>query len=160
MDIEFQLNGEPATAHVRPSMSLADMVRESFDLTGTHLGCEQGVCGACSVLVDGVAMRSCLMLAVQADGREITTVEGLATGRATGRLAERFVRHRAFQCGFCTPGMMVTLAEVLQGYDSMSRKDLGVLLSGNICRCTGYEPILDAACEALADNGQLELRES
>jgi aerobic-type carbon monoxide dehydrogenase small subunit (CoxS/CutS family) len=160
MDIEFQLNGERATADIRPSMSLADMVRESFGLTGTHLGCEQGVCGACSVLVDGVAMRSCLMLAVQADGREITTVEGLAAGRATGRLAEGFLRHRAFQCGFCTPGMMVTLAEVLQGYDSMSRQDLGVLLSGNICRCTGYEPILDAACEALADNGQLELQES
>ena len=155
MQIEFRLNGRPQRADVRPSMSLADLLRDVFGLTGTHLGCEQGVCGACSILLNGVAVRSCLALAVQADGQEITTVEGVAADETTSQLAELFVRNRAFQCGFCTPGMVVTLAEILHSYESKSRADVAHTLSGNICRCTGYEPILDAACEALAKAGQL-----
>jgi len=153
MEIEFRLNGEQRRADAAASSSLADMLRDIFGLTGTHLGCEQGVCGACSVLLNGTAVRSCLTLAVQADGQDVTTVEGVAADPATGPLAEIFVRRRAFQCGFCTPGMVVTLAEILRGYEPKSREDVIRILSGNICRCTGYVPILDAACEALATAG-------
>jgi carbon-monoxide dehydrogenase small subunit len=155
MHIEFRLNGQAQRADVRPSMSLADMLRDVFGLTGTHLGCEQGVCGACSILMNGVAIRSCLALAVQADGQDITTVEGVAADEAASSLAASFVRNRAFQCGFCTPGMVVTLAETLRAYEPKSREDMAHILSGNICRCTGYGSILDTACEALANAGQL-----
>lgn len=158
MQTEFLLNGNQTSTDVDPQVSLADMVRTVCGLTGTHLGCEQGACGACAVLLNGQVVRSCLMLGVQADGQEITTVEGvIAEGPAAG-LPERFLRHRAFQCGFCTPGMIVTLAELLNGQDALTRDGVSARLSGNICRCTGYEPIIDAACEALADLGLLEER--
>jgi len=156
LKIEFELNREVRRVDVEPSQSLADLLRDTMGLTGTHLGCEQGVCGACSVLVDGVAVRSCLMLGVQADGREVVTVEGLAAEPDTKHLAEVFVRNRAFQCGFCTSGMVVTLAATLRSGVAVTRDEMAHTLSGNICRCTGYSPILDAACEALGKTGQLK----
>jgi aerobic carbon-monoxide dehydrogenase small subunit len=127
--IALRVNGEDRTADVEPRESLADCLRDHLALTGTHLGCEHGVCGACNVLVDGVAVRSCLMLAVQAHGREIVTPEGLDDAAVTDALVDR----HALQCGFCTPGIRITLAEG------------GTDLSGNICRCTGYAPIVAAA---------------
>lgn len=156
MRAEFRLNGEQTSADVDPRVSLADMLRTEYGLTGTHLGCEQGVCGACAVLVNGEAVRSCLMLGVQADGQDIMTIEGVIAAEPAAGLPERFLRHRGFQCGFCTPGMIVTLAELLNGDEPLSRKGVSARLSGNICRCTGYEPIIDVACEALADLGLLE----
>ena len=129
-------------------MTLADCLREKLDLTGTHLGCEHGVCGACTVLVDGNAVRSCLMFAVQATESEITTVEGLGENGGLSPLQAAFRNNHALQCGLCTPGMLVTAAAFLAENPSPSRAQVQSAISGNICRCTGYVSIIDAILEA------------
>lgn len=143
------VNGHRSTHAVAARLSLADLLRDELGLTGTHIGCEQGVCGACVVLINGSAVRSCLMLAVQADGAEVTTVEGLSTGGQPSRLQEAFVRHGAFQCGFCTPGFLAAAEEIIREGEHCTRAELRDRLIGHICRCTGYEPIIEAVYECL-----------
>jgi carbon-monoxide dehydrogenase small subunit len=131
-------------------LTLGDFLRHELELTGTHLGCEHGVCGACTVLVDGVTARACLMLAVQADGTEVTTVEGLADGDRLSPLQQAFIDQHALQCGFCTPGMLITLTEFLRENPQPAESEVRSVISGNICRCTGYENIVRAALAAAA----------
>ena len=147
--ISMQVNGRRIEADVEVRWTLADFLRHRLDLTGTHLGCEHGVCGACTVLVDGRTARSCLMLAVQADGREIATVEGLAgdDGRMHP-LQEAFHEHHGLQCGFCTPGMLMTLVEFLRDQPDPTEQEVRIAISGNLCRCTGYNSIVAAALAA------------
>lgn len=143
--IELTVNGTRRQAAVPPRMTLADCLRERFALTGTHLGCEHGACGACSVLLDGEAVRSCLVFAVQADGAEITTVEGL--GGADGELTvvqEAFRDHHGLQCGFCTPGFVVSVTAFLRDHPDPSDDEIREGISGNLCRCTGYQGIVNA----------------
>jgi aerobic-type carbon monoxide dehydrogenase small subunit (CoxS/CutS family) len=148
MILRTRINGEPVEADVEPRLLLSDFLRHRSGLTATHVGCEQGVCGACNVLLDGRAVRACLLFAVQADGCELTTLEGLVATGATARLQEAFERHGALQCGFCTPGFLVSLAELLPELAGLDDARLRELLAGNICRCTGYGPIVAAAREA------------
>jgi len=129
-------------------MTLADFLREELNLTGTHLGCEHGVCGACTILYNGAAVRSCLMLAVQADGAELMTVEGLAQGDTLHPLQQAFQEHHALQCGFCTPGLLMTAYALLQETPHPSRDEVREAIAGNICRCTGYAPIVQAIVQA------------
>ena len=148
LDISVTVNGERYARDVSVRTTLADFLRHELELTGTHLGCEHGVCGVCTVLVDGVSARSCLMLAVQADGAEVTTVEGLADGERFSPLQQAFIDHHALQCGYCTPGMLITLTELLRENPAPSEAEVRVAISGNICRCTGYENIVRAALAA------------
>jgi aerobic-type carbon monoxide dehydrogenase small subunit (CoxS/CutS family) len=148
MDISFTLNGRAVRADAPARLTLADLLRETIGLTGTHLGCEHGACGACSVIVDGVAVRSCLMLGVQADGSEIVTVEGLAGDDDLSPLQASFRRHHALQCGFCTAGILTTMHALLLEEPDASRERIREVLSGNTCRCTGYIPIVDAVMDA------------
>ena len=150
MRVEFRLNGEPVAVDVEPRMHLADCLREKLGLTGTHLGCEHGVCGACTVIVDGAAVRACLMLTVQAEGSSIVTVEGLSTGDALSPLQTAFRKHHALQCGFCTPGMLMTAHALLTEEPEADADRIRSALSGNLCRCTGYIPIVEAVLEARA----------
>jgi carbon-monoxide dehydrogenase small subunit len=150
MRVEFRLNGEATSVEVEPRMHLADCLREKLALTGTHLGCEHGVCGACTVIVDGAAVRACLMLTVQAEGGSIVTVEGLATGDALSPLQTAFRKHHALQCGFCTPGMLMTAHALLAEEPEADGDRIRSALSGNLCRCTGYFPIIEAVLEARA----------
>jgi carbon-monoxide dehydrogenase small subunit len=129
-------------------MTLADFLREELNLTGTHLGCEHGVCGACTILYNGAAVRSCLMLAVQADSAELMTVEGLAQGDTLHPLQQAFQEHHALQCGFCTPGLLMTAYALLQETPHPSRDEVREAIAGNICRCTGYAPIIQAIVQA------------
>jgi len=147
-DVAFTLNGAPVRATVEARLHLADLLRTIFRLTGTHIGCEHGVCGACNVLIDGRSVRSCLTLAVQADGAEVETIEGLTARSAVAQLQREFVDRNALQCGYCTPGMLVTAAELL-ARGAATRADIRDALSGNYCRCTGYQAIVDAI-EAVA----------
>jgi len=144
------VNGSPLEAEVEPRRLLADLLREDAHLYGTHLGCEHGVCGACTVLVDGEPVRSCLMLAVQADGTEITTVEGLSqNGGGLHPLQEAFRDHHALQCGFCTPGFLLTALHLLREHPDLDDEaEIRAALSGNLCRCTGYTNIVDAVRDA------------
>ena len=142
--VRLRVNGVERSVAVEPRVTLADLLRDTLRLTGTHLGCEHGVCGACTVLAGGGAVRSCLILAGQADGMEVTTVEGLAAAGEPSDLQREFMRSGAFQCGFCTPGFLTTAEELLRSDRRLDRDTLRELLAGNICRCTGYEPILDA----------------
>jgi len=142
MKVTFILNGEAVTLEAEPRQSLAEAVR-SAGFTGTHLGCEHGVCGACSLRIDGTVVRGCLVLAVQAEGSHVETVEGLDAPD----LKEAFLRHNAPQCGFCTPGMLMTAAELLSSPDLPTRDEIRDHLSGNYCRCTGYQAIVDAVEE-------------
>ncbi len=142
-DIAFTLNGQEVTVRVPARLNLADMIRCTLHRTGTHVGCEHGVCGACNVMVDGHSVRSCLMLAVQADGADVRTIEGLAQSGTIADLQAEFVARNALQCGFCTPGMLATAAELLDG-PAVSRSAIREALSGNFCRCTGYHAIVDA----------------
>ena len=145
------VNGRGIQAVVPVRRTLGDFLRQDLGLTGTHLGCEHGVCGACTVLLDGKAVRACLMLAVQADGHAVTTVEGLAPSEtALHPLQEAFCRFHALQCGFCTPGMLMTLAEFLIDVVIPPRSEIRIAISGNICRCTGYRSIIDATMHAAA----------
>ena len=150
MKAAFEVNGESVEVDVEPRLSLADCLRDVLGLTGTHLGCEHGVCGACTVIVDGQAVRSCLTLAVQADGASVETVESLGDIEALGPLQEAFREHHALQCGFCTPGMLMTATDMLRKYDLATDDDIRDGLSGNICRCTGYQNIV-AAVRSAAD---------
>ena len=147
--IRLRINGAAVADDVPPRLSLADFLRERCNLTGTHLGCEHGVCGACTVLVDGRAMRSCLMIAVQADGHHVTTIEGLAAPDGTLHpLQTAFCRHHGLQCGFCTAGILTTLVEFLRDCPDPTEAEIREAISGNICRCTGYDSIVAAALEA------------
>jgi aerobic-type carbon monoxide dehydrogenase small subunit (CoxS/CutS family) len=147
--IHLVVNGEAVGAEVEARRLLADFLREDLGLHGTHLGCEQGVCGACTVLVDGEPVRSCLMLAVQADDAEVTTVESLAEGDELHPLQEAFRDHHALQCGYCTAGFLMTsLYLIEQGADLEDERDTREALSGNLCRCTGYQNIVDAVMDA------------
>ena len=149
--IALVVNGVRHEVDVETRMTLADCLRHRLRLTGTHLGCEHGVCGACTVLVDGQAVRSCLMLAVQARHAEVTTVEGIAgTGGALHPLQEAFRDRHGLQCGFCTPGMLMTLLEFLDENPSPSETEVREAISGNLCRCTGYQGIVAAALDAAA----------
>jgi aerobic carbon-monoxide dehydrogenase small subunit len=142
--ISVTVNGEAHTATVEPRLLLADLLREVLGLRGTHLGCEHGVCGACTILLDGEPVRSCLVLAVQADGREVTTVEGLADGDELAPLQRAFLEHGGVQCGFCTPGMLISATALLRANPDPSEEDVRIALSGNLCRCTGYGGIVRA----------------
>jgi aerobic carbon-monoxide dehydrogenase small subunit len=146
--ITLTVNGTRYEREVEVRFHLADVLRQELGLTGTHLGCEHGVCGACTVLVDGRSARSCLMLAVQADGCEITTIEGIATPEGLHPLQEAFREHHGLQCGFCTPGMLTTLLEFLRDNPDPTEHEVRVAISGNLCRCTGYQGIVDAALAA------------
>ena len=148
--VSLHLNGRPASGWAEPRMLLSDFIRHVLGATGTHVGCEHGVCGACTVQVDGLAMRSCLMLAVQAQGRRIDTVEGLGTGDRLSALQAAFRRHHALQCGFCTPGILMSLDDYLRHHPSPTEEEIRVLLGGHLCRCTGYTGIVRAALEAAA----------
>lgn len=149
--ISVTINGTPYDKPAEPRLNLADYLRNVIGLTGTHVGCEHGACGACTVLVDGRSVRSCLMLAVQVQGRNVTTVEGLAQADgALSVLQQAFRERHGLQCGFCTPGMLMTLAEMLQDRPRADESEVRDTLSGNICRCTGYAAIVDAALDALA----------
>jgi len=150
MQITLKVNGRPTELDVPPRLTLADCLRHRLGLTGTHLGCEHGVCGACTVIVDGAAVRSCLMLAVQADGADVVTVEGLSHDEALTPLQTAFRKHNALQCGFCTPGMITTLHALLTDEPQADEERIRDVLSGNLCRCTGYIPIIEAALEARA----------
>ena len=149
--IKLVVNGTAYEREAPVRMHLGDFLRDELGLTGTHLGCEHGVCGACTIIVDGVPARSCLMLAVQADGAVIRTVEGLAAPDGTLHpIQDAFWTHHGLQCGFCTPGMLTTLAAVLEENPQMDEAAIREAISGNICRCTGYETIVDAALDAAA----------
>src|SRR5689334_19929513 len=150
MQVNFELNGKAVAVDVEPRMHLADCLRDELRHTGTKLGCEHGVCGACTVIVDGAAVRSCLMLAVQAGGREIQTVEGLGTGPELTPLQDAFHRHHALQCGFCTAGVLMTTTALLQDNPSPSSDEIREALSANLCRCTGYQNIVDAIADLAA----------
>ena len=139
------VNGEQCSRTVEARRTLADFLRDDLCLTGTHLGCEHGVCGACTVLLDGDAVRSCLMFAVQADGAEVTTIEGLATNGSLHPLQQAFHEQHALQCGYCTPGMIMAAAEILAGSPDPSEDEIRHGLEGNLCRCTGYQNIVKAA---------------
>jgi carbon-monoxide dehydrogenase small subunit len=143
--IEVQVNGVARRGHVEPRLTLADFLRERCQLTGTHLGCEHGVCGACTVLLDGQAVRSCLVFAVQADGAEITTIEGIAGPEGElSPVQAAFRDHHGLQCGFCTPGFVLSATAFLRDNPSPSDDEIRDGLSGNLCRCTGYQGILNA----------------
>jgi len=150
MQVSMTVNGEQYKRTVEPRKTLADFLREDCALTGTHLGCEHGVCGACTVLVDGAAIRSCLMFAVQADGSELTTIEGLANGSELGVVQEAFRQEHGLQCGFCTPGFVVSVHAFLAEHPSPTRDEICDAMSGNLCRCTGYQGIIRAV-ERAAD---------
>ena len=150
MLVKFNVNGDTVEVDVEPRVSLADCLRDVLQLTGTHLGCEHGVCGACTVIIDDEAVRSCLTLAVQADGATIVTVEGLSNDNALTPLQAAFRKHHALQCGFCTPGMITTAHALLTEEPDADAERVRDVLSGNICRCTGYVPIVEAVLEARA----------
>jgi carbon-monoxide dehydrogenase small subunit len=144
VSISTQVNGERVEAHVAPRLNLADFLREHLKLTGTHVGCEHGVCGACTVRVDGEIVRSCLMLAAQIDGVSVETIEGLSDSGEIADLQEAFRSRNALQCGFCTPGMLMAAQDLLRQNGTPDREAIREHLSGNYCRCTGYQAIIDA----------------
>ncbi|MBT3550708.1 MAG: (2Fe-2S)-binding protein, partial [Rhodospirillaceae bacterium] len=144
-----QVNGETVTRDVEPRQSLVDFLRENLELTGSHVGCEHGVCGACTVRMNGEIVRGCLTLAVQADGAEVETVEGLSDTGEIADLQDAFLRLNAIQCGFCSPGMLITAAELLDRNPAPDRTQIREFIAGNYCRCTGYQTIVDAI-EAVA----------
>ncbi len=148
MTTKFVLNGNAVSTDAPARTTLADCLRHHLNQTGTHVGCEHGVCGACTVIVNGAAVRSCLMLSVQADGAEVTTIEGLSSDNALSPLQAAFRKHHALQCGFCTPGMLTTAHALLTHEPDADRERIREVLSGNLCRCTGYLPIVEAIFEA------------
>lgn len=146
--VSMTINGHVYTDEVEPRLTLADFIRRRCGLTGTHLGCEHGVCGACTIMVDGRTARACLMLAVQADGCTLTTVEGLAEGERLTPLQEAFWNNHGLQCGFCTPGMLMCATELLQTDPDPTAEKVRTCLSGNLCRCTGYDSIVTSVLSA------------
>lgn len=156
LEIDVKVNSKNKRASVPSRLLLSDFLRHQVNLTGTHVGCEHGVCGACTVLVDGVAVRSCLMFAIQADGCEITTVEGLGTGKKLHPLQQAFWEEHGLQCGYCTPGMLMVAYELLAKNPSPTEEDAREAISGNLCRCTGYQNIVKsimAAAEKMKQHG-------
>ena len=149
--VSLTVNGVRYEKEVEPRRLLGDFLREELDLLGTHHGCEQGVCGACTVIVNGDSVRSCLMFAVQADGAEITTVEGLGTAEKLHPLQQSFWDNHALQCGFCTPGMLMTIVDLLDKYPLESDEEIRKGISGNLCRCTGYQNIVTAVRQTAAE---------
>ena len=148
-EITVTVNGAAQTREVETRLNLADFLRHELELTGTHIGCEHGVCGACTVLVDGEAVRSCLMLAVQADGHDVTSIEGLAADDGTLHPVQAaFWKNHGLQCGFCTPGMVISVAAFLEDNPNPTEQEVRSAISGNICRCTGYQGIVAAALDA------------
>ncbi len=154
--LAVRVNGKLFERAVEPRLLLSDFLRHELELTGTHIGCEHGVCGACTVLVDGMAVRSCLMFAVQAHEHEISTVEGLSneSGSELHPLQAAFKQFHALQCGFCTPGILMTLLPFLQEHSHPSEQEVREVLGGNLCRCTGYQNIVDAALAAAKTPGE------
>lgn len=148
MTISLTVNGDDVSREVPVRMTLADFLRHELELTGTHLGCEHGVCGACTILMNGRTARSCLTLAVQADGQSIETIEGMADGDDLSPLQQAFIDQHGLQCGFCTPGMLATITELLNTIPDPTEQEVREWLSGNACRCTGYQGIVDAALAA------------
>ena len=144
VDITVRVNGDTVTRRVEARMNLVDFLREELGLTGSHVGCEHGVCGACTVRVDGRIVRGCLMVAAQAHGADVWTIEGLSDTGEIRALQDAFVERNALQCGYCTPGMLLTAAELLVRRPRASRSEIREFISGNYCRCTGYEAIVDA----------------
>jgi carbon-monoxide dehydrogenase small subunit len=151
MDITLKINGRDYNVQAEPRRTLVDVIRDDCGQTGTHIGCEHGVCGACTVLVNGEPVRSCLMFAVQANGKEIRTVEGLAKGDELHPLQRAFMEHHALQCGFCTPGFLMLCAGVLEREPDISDEDMLDVLASNLCRCTGYQNIIKAVRAVAAD---------
>ena len=146
--VSLTVNGTSSEREVESRLTLVDFIRHELNLTGTHVGCEHGVCGACTVLMDGAAVRACLLLAVQANGKRIDTVEGLADGDKLNPLQEAFRDNHGLQCGFCTPGMLMTLTEFLREQPNPTEREVREAISGNLCRCTGYQSIVAAALDA------------
>ncbi len=148
-EVALTLNGREVCALAEPRMLLSDFLRHALGATGTHVGCEHGVCGACTVLMDGRAVRSCLILAHQAEGASVITIEGMCTDEGgLGIIQRAFAKHFALQCGFCTPGIVMSLADYLTGTDEVCEADIRQVVSGHLCRCTGYAPIIEAALAA------------
>ncbi len=150
-EITLTVNGQPYSIRVEARRTLVDAIREDCGQTGTHIGCEHGVCGACTVLVDGAPVRSCLMFAVQAEGKKIRTVEGLANGEELNALQRAFMEHHGLQCGFCTPGFLMLVTGALEREPDISDEELVDLLSSNLCRCTGYQNIVKAVRAAAGE---------
>lgn len=148
--IHFTLNGKACSRSVEPRTHLVDFLRNTEELTGSHLGCEHGVCGACTVQIDGHIARGCLVLAVQADGRKVNTIEGLSDSGALAELQAAFIKRNALQCGFCTSGMLLAAHELVETQPGANREEVREWISGNYCRCTGYQAIVDAICDVLA----------
>jgi aerobic carbon-monoxide dehydrogenase small subunit len=151
IDITLTINGRDYPIRVEPRRTLVDAIRDDCGQTGTHIGCEHGVCGSCTILVDGEPMRSCLMFAVQAQGKKLRTVEGLANGEVLHPLQRAFIEHHGLQCGFCTPGFLMLATGVLEREPDISDQDLLDVLSSNLCRCTGYQNIIKAVRAAAAE---------
>jgi len=151
IDISLRVNGEDVRATVPSRLNLVDFLREELSLTGSHVGCEHGVCGACTLTVNGDTVRGCLMLAAQADGKEITTIEGLAENGQSAQLQAAFTKHNALQCGFCTPGMLASALGYLNTGGSTDRDAIRQHISGNYCRCTGYQSIVNAICDVIEE---------
>ena len=147
--IRIMLNGQPYQSHVAARTHLADFLRDDAGLKGTHLGCEHGACGACTVQLDGKIVRGCLVLAAQADGRQVNTVEGLSESGALRDLQRAFIARNALQCGFCTAGMLLAAHELVEQQPQATRQEVREWISGNYCRCTGYQAIVDAICDVL-----------
>jgi 2-furoyl-CoA dehydrogenase 2Fe-2S iron sulfur subunit len=145
--VELTVNGRRYREEVEPRLLLSDFLRHTLGLTGTHVGCEHGVCGACTIRLDGVAVRSCLLLAAQADGSAIETIEGLAADGELHPLQEAFREHHALQCGFCTAGILMAATDLLEREGTPTREEMVDMLSGHLCRCTGYEPIVHAIAQ-------------
>ncbi|MFN9744925.1 MAG: (2Fe-2S)-binding protein [Betaproteobacteria bacterium] len=152
--IHLTVNGAACARSVQPRRHLVDFLRQDLGLTGSHLGCEHGVCGACTVELDGRVVRGCLTLAVQADGRRVRTIEGLSADGDVADLQQAFIRHNALQCGFCTPGMVMAAKELLEARPQATRAEVREWMSGNYCRCTGYHAIVDAICDTLAERAR------
>ena len=151
INISLRVNGEDVRATVPSRLNLVDFLREELSLTGSHVGCEHGVCGACTITVDGETVRGCLMLAAQADGKEITTIEGLAENGQSAKLQASFTKHNALQCGFCTPGMLASALGYVNAGGSADRDTIRQHISGNYCRCTGYQSIVNAICDVIEE---------
>ncbi len=149
VDIALTVNGTEVRRRVEPRQHLVDFLREELGLTGSHTGCEHGVCGACTLRVDGDIVRGCLMLAVQANGRKVETIEGLSDSKELERLQKAFHEHNALQCGYCTPGMLLCAQDLVRSGKSVTREQIRVHISGNYCRCTGYQAIVDAIEEVV-----------
>lgn len=154
-EITVTVNGSPHRRRVDPRLLLSDFLRQELGLTGTHVGCEHGVCGACTILLDGRSARSCLTLAVQADGAEIETIEGQGSVAALGPIQQAFRDHHALQCGFCTPGFVMTILDMLRHHALEDDAAIREALSGNLCRCTGYEHIVNAVRALVRERGKL-----